>query len=109
MPSGGRLVLCESILDAAWFPDRVALGGTTISKDQLSVLHEMVRELRIKEVVVMLDGDAAGRSGNIRVATSVAMAISMPIYYCECPQGQDPCELGNSGAIYMLRNMRRFT
>jgi len=104
----GRIVLCESILDAAWSPDRLALGGTSISRDQMNLLIQITRDLHIREIVVMFDGDRPGREATIRMAAKLATALTISISTVECPEGEDPCDLGMGGEVYMLKNLRRF-
>jgi len=53
-----RIVLVEGIFDCLWGPNRVAVGGTHVSKWQ----KEVLQNLTPTEVVIMFDGDATGKA-----------------------------------------------
>ena len=76
-----RLVICEGIFDAVQRNNRVALLGSTISKEQIDVL----KMIRTEETIVLLDGDAYEK------AVAVAVALNRPhTWVAPMRQGSDP-------------------
>jgi len=85
----GGLVVVEGPWDAmrvhqAGHRNVVALWGTTASAAQLGLLGQAIR------LVLMLDGDAAGRAASGRLAAALC---STPVTTVELSDGRDPADL----------------
>jgi len=80
------------VWQAGWRPV-VALLGTELSAAQRALLATAPR------VLVMLDGDDAGRHGARRLVSALA---SRPTYVVRLPQGRDPADLDDEALRLML-------
>lgn len=93
------VILTEGYLDAiAVGPDAMGLGGKSLSDQQALLLAE----LNLDEVIVMLDGDEAGRTGARKVAQKLASFVAVRI--AELPEGKDPDELTPAELAAIRRN-----
>lgn len=82
------VVLTEGYLDAiAVGPDAMGLGGKSLTQQQALLLAEASPD----EVIVMLDGDEAGREAAGKVAQRISSFASVRIAHL--PDGKDPDEL----------------
>lgn len=80
-----RVVLVEGALDAIRVgPRGMALFGTSISDAQVALLAKS----EARDVVVMLDGDAAGEAGAEKVAKRLRTSFSVRL--ARLPVGTDP-------------------
>jgi len=68
-------------------PCVVALMGCSLSRRQEQLLHT-----RFREVVLLLDGDKAGRSAAAAIATRLVSKVSTRVV--EIPAGSQPDQLG---------------
>jgi hypothetical protein len=91
-----RLFICEGPFDAWWMHARLAPGdgglclfGVNVSREKL----ELLAALPAKEVVVMLDGDRAGRNAEVEVAARIAGATGKIVRIAKLPDEKDPDEL----------------
>lgn len=83
-------VLCEGYFDAigmhhAGVKNAVALCSTALTPGHLALLHR----LDAKELVLLLDGDEAGRKAVERLA-GVILAAGVPARVAALPDGHDP-------------------
>lgn len=82
------VILTEGYLDAiAVGPDAMGLGGKSLTQQQALLLAEASPD----EVIVMLDGDDAGREAAVKVAQRVSSFALVKIAHL--PDGKDPDEL----------------
>jgi Toprim-like len=80
-----RVVLTEGVLDAIRVgPSAMALFGTHLSDAQVALLAAS----RAREVVLMLDGDAAGREGTQKILKRLGLAWRTRVV--DLPDGRDP-------------------
>ena len=96
-----RLVICEGVFDAIWHPDRVALLGKSLSRDQ----REVIRTIGPREVVILLDGDAPGEAS--RIGMELSEVLSCPIWTVRLPADRDPDSYGLEGEKMFRRMMER--
>jgi DNA primase len=83
------VVLTEGYLDAvAVGLDAMGLGGKSLSDQQALLLAS----LDLDEVIVMLDGDSAGREGATKVARKLSSFVPS-VRIASLPDGKDPDEL----------------
>ncbi len=88
----GQALLVEGYFDAitlhmAGITNAVALCSASLTADQIKLL----RRFDAKELVLILDGDDAGRRGVDRAAGAL-LAAAMPTRVMILPQGRDPDE-----------------
>ncbi len=90
-----RLFICEGPFDAWWMHGRLlptdggmCLFGTNVTNDKL----DLIAATRATEVVVMLDGDAAGQRDTLAAARKIA-GTGKRVRIAVLPEGKDPDEL----------------
>src|SRR5262249_10014196 len=86
----GEAVLVEGYFDAialreAKVKTAVALCSTALTPDHLALLQR----LWVKKVILLLDGDDAGRKGAIRIAAPL-LAAGLATQVALLPDGHDP-------------------
>lgn len=102
----GEAVLVEGPFDvlalhAAGIQNAVGLHGSAVSRLQVELLYSA------QTVVVLLDGDEAGRKGQAQ-ALGMLRQFALPgtkVVGADLPDGQDPCEFANNfghGAVVDL-------
>jgi len=74
----------------------VALLGIQLSTTQLQLLHLSPR------IVLMLDGDDAGRSASRKIANTLTQHTGTRVHHIELPQGLDPDDLSDTDLIHRL-------
>ena len=89
-------ILVEGYLDAlalhqAGWTQTVATCGTAFTSEQAKALQRHVRE-----VVLVFDGDAAGRKAAFKSA-GIALAAGLDVRIVRLPQGHDPADLLAAG------------
>ena len=97
---GQRLVVVESPwgvirLMQIGFPT-VALLGIQLSTTQLQLLHPSPR------IVLMLDGDHAGRSASRKIANTLTQHTGIRVHRIELPRGLDPDDLSDTDLRHRL-------
>jgi len=98
----GRAILVEGYLDAlalhqAGWTQTVATCGTAFTSEQARQLQRWV-----KEVVLVFDGDGAGRKAAYRSA-GIALAEGLDVRIVRLPEGQDPADLLVAGEVEAVR------
>lgn len=84
------VTVCEGILDAIWFPDGVAVLGTTISKAQIALISHLSPNV----INVALDGDAYVKGQSHDMAYRLARAFpAKQVIVWQLPADKDPCDL----------------
>ena len=88
----GQALLVEGYFDAivlhqAGLTNAVALCSASLTADQIKLL----RRFEAKEIVLVLDGDDAGRRG-VAKAAGALLATAMPTRVMVLPTGKDPDE-----------------
>jgi DNA primase len=68
----------------------VALLGIHLSRTQVQLLRQ------IPHIVLMLDGDQAGRSASRQIADTLSRHTRMQVHRIDLPPGLDPDDLDNS-------------
>ena len=96
----GRIVVVEGYTDVlalhqAEIRDSVAIMGTALTPDQMSLLAGTAND-----VVLALDADRAGREAMLRVAR-----IGADLRVAEMPEGQDPADLLAAGQAESFRGL----
>lgn len=86
----GEATLVEGYFDAialreAGIPSVVALCSTALTADHLALLAR----LEVRRIFLLLDGDAAGRKGAVRLAGPL-LASGLSTRVVELPEGHDP-------------------
>lgn len=81
-PTAGRVILVEGFfgvfaLHQAGYENVVALMGSTISREQRALLVS-----RFREVIVLLDGDVAGRAATEAVRRCLAGHVATRVAWC---------------------------
>ncbi len=76
------LVLCHQ----AGFPQTVAVSGTGLTDDHLTLVARMTNTL-----LLALDGDSAGEASTVRAAT-MALERGMEVRVVRIPSGKDPAD-----------------
>jgi DNA primase len=76
----------------------VATLGTALTRDHLKVLRRYV-----DKVVLVFDGDAAGRRANER-GLDLLLAQNMDLFVASLPDAQDPCDVVVSSGAKSLRD-----
>lgn len=91
-----RLFVGEGPFDAWWMHGRLrpddgglCLFGVNVSDEKL----ELIAALPAEEVIVMLDGDRAGRNAEVGVAARIAGRTGKRVRIATLPDGKDPDEL----------------
>ncbi len=74
----------------------VALLGIQLSSTQLQLLYPSPR------IVLMLDGDAAGRSASRKIANTLIQHTGIRVHRIELPQGLDPDDLRDTDLRHRL-------
>jgi len=95
-----RLVVVESPWDVMrlmqiGFP-AVALLGIQVSSTQLQLLYHSSR------IVLMLDGDDAGRSASRKIANALTQHAGIRVHRIELPHGLDPDDLSDTDLTHRL-------
>lgn len=75
----------------------VALLGIQISSAQLHLL------CRTSRIVLLLDGDEAGRSASRTIANALTQHAGVRVHRIELPQGLDPDDLNDTDLTHRLR------
>jgi DNA primase len=96
----GRIVVVEGYTDVlalhqAEIRDSVAIMGTALTPDQMSLLAGTA-----SDVVLALDADRAGREAMLRVAR-----IGADLRVAEMPEGKDPADLLAAGQAESFRGL----
>jgi DNA primase len=96
----GRIVVVEGYTDVlalhqAEIRDSVAIMGTALTPDQMSLLAGTAND-----VVLALDADRAGREAMLRVAR-----IGADLRVAEMPEGKDPADLLAAGQAESFRGL----
>lgn len=106
----GRLVIVEGEYDcltahAAGFRNVVALGGSALTPEQM----QLADDLRMREVVVILDGDDGGRIAAKTICERY-WAHDVMVRVAVCDEGEDPDSLikkyGELAFDVLVRNAR---
>jgi DNA primase len=79
----------------------VALLGIHLSRPQVALLR------RTSPLVLMLDGDQAGRSASRQIADTLAQYTPTPVHRIDLPQGLDPDDLDDSELSHQLLPLLR--
>lgn len=95
-----EIILVEGIFDAVWDDKRVAMFGSSLSDEQLSMLVSF----QPKSIIVALDEDKYVES--LKIACDIALAFTCDVYTVKLPEGKDPHDLGHNGAEYIEYNKR---
>jgi DNA primase len=74
----------------------VALLGIQLSSAQFQLLYHSSR------IVLMLDGDDAGRSASRKIANALTQHASVQVHRIELPQGLDPDDLHDTDLTHRL-------
>lgn len=74
-------------MDAAGYPNSVAIMGTALTKEQI----ELFKRLK-KDVVVALDGDVAGKRAMMNIYHQCSQE-GLDVMFAVLPDGQDPDDL----------------
>jgi DNA primase len=74
----------------------VALLGIQLSSTQLQLLRQSPR------IVLMLDGDDAGRSASRKIANTLTQHTAIRVHRIELPQGLDPDDLSDTDLTHRL-------
>ena len=107
-------VLCEGYFDAiglhqAGVKNAVALCSTALTPGHLALLHR----LEAKELVLLLDGDEAGRKAVERLAPDDARGRRGPRGSRCCPEGEDPDtfarKVGTEGVQKLVQEAKPLT
>jgi DNA primase len=75
----------------------VALLGIQLSSVQFQLLCQASR------IVLMLDGDEAGRSASRKIAHALTQHASVPVHRIELPQGLDPDDLHDTDLRHRIQ------
>ncbi len=99
-----RAVVVEGYTDVlaahrAGIEETVAIMGTAITPDQLSILAS-----HTDEVILALDADRAGREAMLR-AQRVAGSRSVRLRVAAMPPGEDPADMLGEGQVDRLREL----
>lgn len=101
----GRLIAVEGQHDVLTahgvdIKNTVGTDGTALNKEKIAVLESF----GVREIVVVYDGDTAGREASVRVAKSAAeLDTSISIKIATMPEGTDPDEyIRSAGRIAFL-------
>ncbi len=99
-----RAVVVEGYTDVlaahrAGIEETVAIMGTAITSDQLSILAS-----HTDEVILALDADRAGREAMLR-AQRVAGSRSVRLRVAAMPPGEDPADMLGAGQVDRLREL----
>jgi DNA primase len=99
-PGGNTVIVVEGYFDCmrvhqAGFPRVVALMGCSLSGPQESALLH-----RFERIVLMLDGDAAGRKGSEAIAARLSGWCAVPVV--RLPDGSQPDQLSRSTIRQLL-------
>jgi DNA primase len=102
-----RALLVEGNFDVihlhqAGFDDTVAPLGTALTEEQCGQLHRLV-----SEVVLLYDGDAAGRAASMKALDSLIqlMNAEVGVRIAPLPSGQDPDGMVASGRVDELADL----
>lgn len=101
---GEPVIICECVIDAlscvaAGMPGAIALfGANGLTQEHV----DLIAELRPARVVVMLDGDNAGRAGSERVVEKLA-PLGLNIAVAKLPEGKDANEVLRESGPEALR------
>ncbi|MCP4286120.1 MAG: toprim domain-containing protein [Gammaproteobacteria bacterium] len=74
----------------------VALLGVHLSPTQLQLLYQTPR------IILMLDGDQAGRSASHQIADTLNQYTSTQVHRIDLPQDLDPDDLNNQELVHQL-------
>ena len=100
------IVVVEGIFDAlrlasCGFPNALALFGSSISDAQAKKLTSFSQP-----IYLMLDGDAAGRSGTMK-AIGILRDTAERVQECFVPEGKDPGDLSEEELEEILKTSRK--
>lgn len=98
-----EIVIVEGVFDAVWHPNRLAIFGTRISREQI----RQIAALRPDRVTVALDPGYLDDA--IILASTLAQRITTRIMLWDPKdEKRDPCELGPQGSELIRTQSRRF-
>ena len=102
--AAGRALLVEGNFDVvslhqAGFPEAIAPLGTALSDDQAAILRRLVGE-----VVLLYDGDRAGRAATLKALKTLSSA-SVAVRIATLAPGDDPDSLVSRGGAAALRDV----
>jgi len=81
------------------FAGALSVGGTSLSDKQMITLTK----LHPKKVILMMDGDKAGRSGAKKIAEKILFAFGV-VYIVNLAEGRDPKDLSRQEFLHYLKN-----
>ena len=90
MRERGRAIVVEGYMDAlmlwqAGFPETVACMGTALTQSHLKLLTHATRQ-----VVLLLDGDSAGRRATLAAVSTALSVPAIAVRTALLPEGEDP-------------------
>jgi DNA primase len=83
------------------YPNAVALSGVALSGEHI----KMIAELSPKSIIVMLDGDNAGRRASLKIAEKLKNTFDVRI--ASPAEGTDPKMLGRADFKMLIRNANK--
>ena len=98
IPSGGEVIICEGVFDAAVAPGGVAILGKIISPPQVQAIG-----IRAGVIRIMLDGDAFDAAMDVRDAFLERFPRVQISVVC-VPETKDPSDLGPDGVFQLLNS-----
>ena len=99
----GRMILVEGQHDllsmhAFGFANTVASDGTALTEAKLNAL----KEIGVRELIVMYDGDSAGITASIGIAENVLNRTDMSVRIASLSDGKDPDEILQNGDMVQI-------
>ncbi|WP_098958814.1 DNA primase [Pseudonocardia sp. N23] len=106
-----QVVVVEGYTDVmamhlAGVPTAVASCGTAFGADHVSVIRRLIGDdsFDLGEVIYTFDGDAAGQAAALK-AFEGDQSFAAQTFVSIAPDGQDPCELRQSGGDTAVRDL----